>query len=96
MNIISVDLLWKEDKRERRILAIADLDGNVRITQASDDNEPNKLRVYFPNGIVSTGNRFCLGHNLINKDNLLEGPEIDWRLQASRRHTNDNFPTFAQ
>jgi len=39
MNIISVDLPWREDKKGRRTLAIADLDSNVRITQASDDNE---------------------------------------------------------
>jgi len=43
MNIISVDLPWREDKKGRRTLAIADLDGNVRITQASDDNELLKL-----------------------------------------------------
>lgn len=43
MNIISVDLPWREDKKGRRPLAIADLDGNVRITQASDDNELLKL-----------------------------------------------------
>jgi len=39
MNIISIDLPWKEDKKGRRILAIADLDGNVKIAPASDDNE---------------------------------------------------------
>jgi len=39
MSIISVDLPWKEGKRGRRTLAIADLDGNVKIAQASDDNE---------------------------------------------------------
>lgn len=39
MKVISIDLPWKEDKKGRRVLAIADLDGNVKITQASDDNE---------------------------------------------------------
>jgi len=39
VNIISVDLPWKSDKRGRRALAIADLDGNVKIMSARDDNE---------------------------------------------------------
>jgi len=39
MNIISVDLPWREDKKGHRTLAIADLDSNVKITQANDDNE---------------------------------------------------------
>ena len=39
MNIISVDLPWKSDKRGRRALAIADLDRHVRIALANDDDE---------------------------------------------------------
>lgn len=39
MNIISVDLPWQEDKKGRRTLAIADLDGNIKIAQAKDDKE---------------------------------------------------------
>lgn len=39
MNMISIDLPWKEDKKGRRALAIADLDGNVKIVPANDDNE---------------------------------------------------------
>jgi len=39
MNIISVDLPWKPDTEGRRALAIAGLDGNVKIARASDDNE---------------------------------------------------------
>ncbi len=43
MNIISIDLPWKSDKRGHRALAIADLDGSVKIAQANDDNELLKL-----------------------------------------------------
>ena len=39
MNIISVDLPWKPDTERRRALAIAGLDGNVKIARASDDKE---------------------------------------------------------
>ena len=39
MNIISVDLPWKEGKRGRRALAVADLDRNIKIMSASDDDE---------------------------------------------------------
>jgi len=39
MNIISIDLPWKEDKKGHRTLAITDLYGNVKIAQASEDNE---------------------------------------------------------
>ncbi|MCL0091405.1 hypothetical protein M1N57_00840 [Dehalococcoidales bacterium] len=38
MNIISVDLPWQEDKKGRT-LAIADLDGNIKIAQVKDDKE---------------------------------------------------------
>lgn len=38
MNIISVDLPWKIDKKGRRTLAIASLDGSGRIVPAGDDN----------------------------------------------------------
>lgn len=43
MNIISVDLPWKKETKGRRTLAIADLNGNVKIEQASDDDELLKL-----------------------------------------------------
>lgn len=43
MNIVSVDLPWKEDKRGRRALAVADLDRNVNIMSASNDDELLKL-----------------------------------------------------
>lgn len=39
MNIISVDLPWKEEIKGRRALAIADLDGNVKMAPASNDDE---------------------------------------------------------
>lgn len=39
MNIISIDLPWNPDKKGRRAVAVADLDGNVKIAQAGDDNE---------------------------------------------------------
>ena len=39
MTIISIDLPWKEDKKGRRTLAIADLRGNIKTISASDDNE---------------------------------------------------------
>jgi len=39
MNIISVDLPWKSDKIGRRVLAVADLDGKIKIVSARDDNE---------------------------------------------------------
>lgn len=39
MNIISVDLPWNPDKRGHRALAIANLDGNVKIALANDDDE---------------------------------------------------------
>ncbi len=39
MNIISIDLPWKEDKKGHRTLAIADRDGNIRMAPANDDNE---------------------------------------------------------
>ena len=38
MNIISVDLPWNSETLGRRALAVADLDGNVKIEQVSDDN----------------------------------------------------------
>jgi len=38
MNIISIDLPWKEDTKGRRTLAIADPDGNIEIALATDDN----------------------------------------------------------
>lgn len=39
MNIISIDLPWNPNKKEHRALAIADLDRNVKIMLANDDNE---------------------------------------------------------
>ena len=39
MNIISVDLPWKEDKRNRTALAVADSNRNIRVILASDDDE---------------------------------------------------------
>lgn len=39
MNIISVDLPWQEDKKGRRVLAVADLDRNIKIMSANDDDE---------------------------------------------------------
>ena len=39
MNIISIDLPWKSDNIGRRVLATTDLDGNVKIVSARDDNE---------------------------------------------------------
>ena len=38
MNIVSIDLPWKEDTEGRRTLAIADPDGNIEIALAADDN----------------------------------------------------------
>jgi predicted nuclease with RNAse H fold len=38
MNIISVDLPWKSETKGRTAIVIADLDGNVKIERASDDN----------------------------------------------------------
>ena len=37
--IISIDLPWKEDKKGRRVLAVADLDRNIKIMSANDDDE---------------------------------------------------------
>lgn len=39
MNIISIDLPWNPDKRKRTALAIVDPSGNIKVMQASDDNE---------------------------------------------------------
>ncbi len=43
MNIISIDLPWKEERKGRRTLAIADLDGNIKTMSASDDHELRAL-----------------------------------------------------
>lgn len=43
MNIISIDLPWKPDKRGPRALAVANLDGNIKVMLANDDNEMLKL-----------------------------------------------------
>jgi predicted nuclease with RNAse H fold len=43
MNIISIDLPWEKKTKGRRALAMADLEGNVRIAPASDDNEMLEL-----------------------------------------------------
>lgn len=39
MNIISIDIPWKSEKKERRALAFADKNRNIRIMRASDDDE---------------------------------------------------------
>ena len=39
MNIISIDLPWESTNKGRRALAIADLDKNVEIKTAEDDDE---------------------------------------------------------
>ncbi len=43
MNIISVDLPWNPNNRGRRALAIADLDGNIKVMPANDDDEMLRL-----------------------------------------------------
>ncbi len=52
MNIISIDLPWKSITRGRRVLAIANLDKNIEIKIAKDDDK--LLQLVQDNAVLST------------------------------------------
>ena len=43
MNTISVDLPWNPDNKGRTALAVTDLDGNIKVMRANDENEMLRL-----------------------------------------------------